>query len=83
MRPMYTHARTHTRNVYVFMHVHTRMHECHVPCDPLSFSFPPSLIPLPLTKGSRRLLCDYLKTYFFYNDNDNNNKLMRSEKTFY
>lgn len=40
MRPMYIHARTQTRNVYVFMHVHTRMHECHVSCDPLSFSFP-------------------------------------------
>lgn len=80
-----THARTHTRNVYVFMHVHTRMHEYHVSHSPLPFpfSFPRSLIPLPLTKGSRRLLCDYLKTYFFYNDNDNNNKLMRSEETFY
>lgn len=36
------------------------------------------------SRKTRRLLCDYLKTYFFYNDNGNNdNKLMRSEETFY
>jgi len=57
VHPIYTHARIHTRNVYVFMHVYIRA--CmNVTCPgPLSFPFPPhSSIPLPLTKGSRTTL---------------------------
>lgn len=81
------HILAHTMRTYMYMYsTHIRMYDTYTCPDPSCPIIPPPYpaILFPPTKGSRRLLCDYLKTYFFYNDNDNNdNKLMRSEETFY